>query len=1290
MPAQVLKKFKIHIAMLLVALLLFNVPYAYGTDQEEERPTDEGLGDSRILTDEEVEELGIEPPTREPTRSDPWNEWERIGYHRGGEEGAAVYNADLNRIYVYGGGQPTQYSHSAYDDLFYFDLATERWHAIERSNSPGARYRFSEAYDAVEDKLYIYGGFRDGSEANDLWEFNFTSMQWTMLNSGVFTNPLVRRVWAPMVVDPISQQLFIHMGQGDSQQNEDNLSGFYSIDLTNPGAQPATLRDGMSDGMVERYGQDMCIDPGDRKIYLYGGYNEVEGYLNEMWVYDIPTNSWTGVPLHFDIPSLFGARMFYRPTDGTVNLWGGRIGYSSSENTIFWTFDTELASWSNTTFADSPSGRLLFHNHYSAEADRFVVFGGRYYSGSRSYRYRDMNYLDLSTMTWTEYDNVYFPSTTSNGIFAYNEGQQRLYYIGPLRGYYNGTEYTYYWDLQTEEWFGPFYNEGDDLPNSRSNAGICYDEENNMVYLYGGGYTTGSMQNRQYHDLADVYKMDLDTYDWELVFASAGPGERQGFDMEFNPNDGIIYIYGGYQHPTTASATEIVGDFWKFDPQMEIFTRITLGATSPNGRRGAAMCIVEESNILYIFGGTENTSPTPTDRSDLWSYDISSDTWTQLDRASHRIMGELDYDPLTKELYLTGGASDDIYRYRILEDAWYLWYPVPNPGSISGGHASVFIGGDTRDLWIYGGGAKSGIWKIGIPPRLAIQTATFENAENDHDLAYAMYDSYTFISRIKVVDGQSDLDRVTFELPHKTGNFRIIYNRTADEGGGDPWTEIDNNDHATLVSEPTITWDGLYATLTFELLFHWNWTNKANSVDRILKVKAYGNIVDGDELIVRDFLRVKNNLEFIGDLSLSSEIQGPLQSGDWVQARENLTISGPTVVYTGETDVFPPTDVYDLKLFFDDNIRRTLEFTPGEVINFTIPAENRTYLHPPQEKYILNISGINEAPGEGPSLSWKLNFDGNAPEAPDALMLHADKFDDSHITYDNDQEVFATWYPSTELESGVFTYYWSFENNEGTRNGNPVNLTQQEIELPSNGINTVYVWAEDEVGNIGQAAQASLLVDVSGIDFRLISPDINETIPYTTIDMIFNITDIGGSNIVSQSIQYRFTFNGQADGMWIGSDAWKYMPELWSAFQKESYEFTIAVGKDTIKMSDSDENFVQIRATDGAGTTYISPVYNVKVDTSLRFPEVTLLSPEDGATFNDAEDITLSWDVNFFAPEDVAYYLYISEIKEKVMLREDSVKEEVFDTEISPNWLYFGTYYWTVIPVARGEIGTCT
>ncbi|MGA1866056.1 MAG: kelch repeat-containing protein [Thermoplasmatota archaeon] len=1273
------------LAVLLALNLQVFIPAAEGTDV-----SDEIDGESRLLTDEEISRLGLGLPGDEMTRSEPWKIWERYHYPSGGEDGATVYYAPENRIYIYGGGYPGQWDRLyGYDELFYYDITNNTWNAIERSNKPDGRGYFGDAVDNVNHRLYIYGGYYSDSMMDDLWVFDVITEQWTKLNFNLEPG-VPRRARVPMVIDTTTSppSLYLHMGQGDSTQNNANLSGFYRIDLTEPNPSVTALNDGISDGILKRYGHDMCIDEANKKIYMYGGNNDEIGYLTEFWVYDIVTDQWQFIPTHPDMNRLYGSRMFYRASDGTVNLWGGLIS-GSTESDLLWTYDTVLGTWSSRSFIDVPEARLMYANHYSPEADRFVVFAGRYYGwGGQSDRYRDLNYLDLGTMDWTSVPETYSPNSRDNAILAFDSDRQRIYYIGPNTANNNGTAYFYYWDIVNKQWIGPIYNPGGENPQSRSNAGLCLDAKNKTVYMYGGGYTTGQGPNTRYYDLADVWKVDLVTNVWTNIMGSAGPQERQGFPMIFNENDGKIYLYGGYYHPSSTSRNiEIRDDFFRYDPISGIFQPLSISGSNLNGRYGSGMVLDTENNHLYIYGGTENTSPDPTERRDLWRYDARYGTWTELAQTSSaRMYAKLAYDPLTKEIYMTGGENDDLLRYRMLEDKWYSdWYPVPNPGTLNE-HAQYFDP-VSRDLWIYGGGARSGIWRLGIPPRLVIQTVDFEDPDQGENNAYAMYRPYTFSTSVIMVNGPEDLSRIEFELPHRQGTFKLTYNHTVAESGGNGWTEIDTLDVAEVVGTPSVTWRQRIIDIEFKVKFHWNWTNRPNAVDRTIKVKAIGIGVSEDELIVRNFLFVRNTLKFRGRIELYGSIQGPIKDKDWVQTEEEIRVWGPTITFSDNDQIFPPADSLSVDFWVEKEKVGSLETTPGQPINYTYLSPNVSGY---DITYTINISGVNDITGEE-KLVWNLSVDGVAPDAPLNLRFYDEDPEATPVVYDNDLHVFLAWQAPREDLSGIKTYYWDYEDGGGTQNGLPVNTTHLELTLEGPGEYTIYIWTEDEVGNIGPAASSKILIDMEGIVFRIVSPDFNKTIPYETLDVIVNITDFGGSRIVSQSIQYRYTYDGQGDDLWIGQDAWKYLPDLWTSFQKNSYQFTISIGKGGIpKLSDSDENYLQIRARDGAGTNYNSPLYNINVDTSLRFPEVNLTGPLDGSEFDDPEDVRLEWDVDFFAPEDVVYRVYISEVKAQVELWDDSIKVDVFDTYYEPDFLTFGRYYWTVIPVAKNQwVGSC-
>ncbi len=652
------------------------------------------------------------------------------------------------------------------------------------------------------------------------------------------------------------------------------------------------------------------------------------------------------------------------------------------------------------------------------------------------------------------------------------------------------------------------------------------------------------------------------------------------------------------------------------------------------------------------------------------------------------ISPKLDYDPLTKELYLTGGDDYVIKRYRILEDAWYNMDPDINPGSLSG-QSHIFLP-ENRDLWIYGGGAKDGIWKIGMPYRLSIQKIKFDNPQEGLRTAYAMLKPYKFSTEIKTVNGPGDLADVTMSFLHKDGNYKIIYNHTTDS-----WRESDPNDVAE-VTDLNTEWDGNSMTIEAEVLFHWNFSSRPNDVDKKVSVEARGINVDPDFLEVRNFLNVRNRIEIADEISVEGEIQGEVSRGNWVQTFEPLTFSGPVVKYVGTTSVFPPADSYQMKLGEGryvpnvDNILlkevyRTwdLDVISGEPVEFDFVAPNRTYTN---VTYILNVTGVYEDDEDLHKEYW-LSIDGEVPLPPSTVIIHADRFDDTHTKFDNDMEVYLSWMSSGVSESGIFSHYWSLEDNGGTRDGNPVTGNEEVIELPSNGTHVVFMWTEDNVGNIGQSFNSSITIDTEIPVFEIVSPDLEQMIPYTELDVDVKVTDTGGSQLNSLTIKYRFTNDGlNSEAMWTGTNAWKDLSELWTDFPEDSMEFTMGLGKKGIpKLSDSEENFLQFRILDNAGNVKESPAYNIRVDTDLRFPMVTLYGPDENEVFTDPEDVELNWTLDFFLPEDVLYYLYIDKDKNLVENLDESIKIERVDKFYNPLFVTHGTWYWTVVPIARNQ-----
>jgi hypothetical protein len=114
----------------------------------------------------------------------------------------------------------------------------------------------------------------------------------------------------------------------------------------------------------------------------------------------------------------------------------------------------------------------------------------------------------------------------------------------------------------------------------------------------------------------------------------AGPAARYDAGI-MELADGSTVLAGG-MGMTAVGAPEFFSDVWRFDPESESWTEIpTTSETIPEGRRYAWTAMApDESLMLYGFG-----SDSPRGESvlgDLWSFDMNTGAWSELDVEGER------------------------------------------------------------------------------------------------------------------------------------------------------------------------------------------------------------------------------------------------------------------------------------------------------------------------------------------------------------------------------------------------------------------------------------------------------------------------------------------------------------------------------------------------------------------------------------------------------------------------------------------------------------------------------
>lgn len=281
-------------------------------------------------------------------------------------------------------------------------------------------------------------------------------------------------------------------------------------------------------------------------LYLFGGINNRNEALNDLWKYNISVNSWTFIagtkqvnrPSNFTTneatPGGRWASASWSDKDGNLWLYGGG-GYSGTSGRgnlgDFWKFNTHTSKWSFVSgeqygtnsngvydsIGENPGARY-YSSHWTDNAGNFWLFGGSGMGkfGTEEGRLNDLWKYDIVTKTW-----------------LFMSGSQ---YINPY-GTYNTFQY----------------------PGGRIQSSHAVDREGNF-WLYGGtGYGYTGLRGT----LADLWRYNVSENKWSFVGGNNLPfvntnlaaspivaGSRE-FSSMWADKSGYLWLFGGYYSPST-------------------------------------------------------------------------------------------------------------------------------------------------------------------------------------------------------------------------------------------------------------------------------------------------------------------------------------------------------------------------------------------------------------------------------------------------------------------------------------------------------------------------------------------------------------------------------------------------------------------------------------------------------------------------------------------------------------------------------------------------------------------
>jgi hypothetical protein len=248
-----------------------------------------------------------------------WRQLHPTGTPPGGRAmAAAAYDAVHERMIVFGG----QNSSGQYGDIWSLSLTagSESWQQLTPSGTtPPARLAAFAAYAPARNAFVIFGGL--GADwYNDLWLLNLDSMVWHQLTpSGSVPG---QRFDAASFFQVSTGRMLIFGGRGLGVTYND----LWALDLT-PGSEHWTQLTAGGSVPSGRYEFAYGYDPIRERLFTFSGWDPDNGWFDDSYELDLAGPSWTLLSPTGDIPierrNSTGA---YDPYRGNFIVFGGDLG----------------------------------------------------------------------------------------------------------------------------------------------------------------------------------------------------------------------------------------------------------------------------------------------------------------------------------------------------------------------------------------------------------------------------------------------------------------------------------------------------------------------------------------------------------------------------------------------------------------------------------------------------------------------------------------------------------------------------------------------------------------------------------------------------------------------------------------------------------------------------------------------------------------------------------------------------------------------------------------------------
>ena len=326
----------------------------------------------------------------------------------------------------------------------------------------------------------------------------------------------------------------------------------------------------------------MAYSPDNLKIVMYGGRSASGTLVNQLWVYDITSATWTQKTNWNCAPCPTARAVHSIAYDNNKNkfiIFGGyHVGGHSFETNETWTYDLATNTWTKLNFGsqDIPARRHWGSLEYNPDQKMTYLFGGHFNNGGcpGDIMYNDVWKLDI-TGTNPKWTNMNPSSDPTNGKpiprqsdWIYNPVDKKFYVfggkreLGPATGTPCGTGADNRETLYNDLWkYDPAANQWTRVQSGKTDythyplerrADIVYDDSTNSMLFFSG------LKDNDFVYGSDTWLYDFDNSKWSTVQDTDGtlPPIRLRTAAAWDDSNNIMYIYGINENTKAAN-------FWK-------------------------------------------------------------------------------------------------------------------------------------------------------------------------------------------------------------------------------------------------------------------------------------------------------------------------------------------------------------------------------------------------------------------------------------------------------------------------------------------------------------------------------------------------------------------------------------------------------------------------------------------------------------------------------------------------------------------------------------------------------